>query len=119
MTVYWTNDTTKYGEESVTGWNVLGETMTGNAGGGYWNDMMTLTGIANLPFMLPNSYGGSSTTKFCDYGYTPTTFVGTYGCYAFGNNLSSAGQNGLWYRETNDRNRNDQYIHCRIAYTPQ
>ena len=118
MTVYWTNDTTKYGEESSTGWNVLGETMGVSGGGGYWADMMTLTGII-FPFMIPNSYGGSSSTKFCDYGYTPNNFVGTFGCYCYGGTTNAAGQGGFWYRETNDRNRGDQYLHSRLSYLPQ
>ena len=82
--------------------------------GDYWDDYYEYNNH-KLSLIIPNSYGGSSTTRFTDYGYSPSIYPEPSGSYSMGGNGTGSFY-GMWYREVEKVERADQYYGTRITY---
>jgi hypothetical protein len=115
--VYVTNDQQYFGEYPsstiLANYTRISGSIVTSGVGGYWGDYYEYASHP-LPLIIPNAHGGTSTTKFCDYGYSPS--VTPSGSYSMGNTSSTDGQGGLWYREIDVPTRSDQYYTTRITY---
>ncbi len=117
ITAYVTNDHRYFGDypnsTALANYVKISGSMDTIAGGGYFGDYYEYNSH-QLPLILPTTTGGSSTTKFCDFGYYVSNSPS--GSYSIGANGSAAGQIGLWYREIEAPTRADQYYSTRITY---
>ena len=117
ITAYVTNDHRYFADypssTTLANYTRISGSMNTFAGGGYLGDYYEYNSH-QLPLIIPTATGGSSTTKFCDFGYhvsfTPS------GSYSIGGNGSTAGQIGLWYREVEVPTRSDAFYATRITY---
>jgi hypothetical protein len=117
ITTYVTNDHTYFADfpssASLANYVKVSGSIITAGGGGFWGDYYEYNSH-KLSLIIPNAHGGSSTTKFTDFGYSPSNSPS--GSYSMGNNGSTAGQGGWWYRECELPSRADQFYGTRIAY---
>lgn len=115
--VYVTNDHTYFADyptsTQLANYTRISGSIVTAGGGGYWDDYYEYA-THPLPLIIPNTMGASSTTKFCDYGYSPA--ISPSGSYSVGVNGSASGQAGWFYREVEAPTRADQYYGTRITY---
>ena len=119
--VYSTNNQQYFNDTSIANYIKMSGSISVSGTGFYSGDYIIKvpTGSLNLANgvqIIPSEGGGSSTTKFTDFMYSPISYPNVlYMNYCRGtNNNGTAG--GWFYAETNERLRSDAYVIARLAY---